>query len=436
MNRLTYLAAAAAAVLSLLSQPVFAQSGGGGNNSRGAGRRPSATTSPQRGNGSSDKTYTAPQNSDKSRAQPGGDERRRQPARTGSNAPGRREQATQPSGRPGGQSQDNGRRPGGQYGPGGQHPSGRPGGVHDNGNRPGQMRPGEGRPGGQSRPGNQGRPDNQNRPGYGNRPGRPDMGNRPPQGHPGYGGPHGHGRPDVRPGGGWRPEPGRVPPPHRSPISYRRPSRFWDSGDHYFGYRVKRLPLNYGRREYFGVSYYVLNDVFYRYVDGSYYVCRPPFGVAFMPARFGAVSCSFAFYFASYRNYRTYNDVARYVTDRNALVASGNSRLRFSSGNAQRAYESYLLADRLGLVQSFAAATADYYYEDGVFFVRTSGGEYVTVVPPAGALVVELPDDYRVIYLDGVEYYAVDYTVYRAVALDGNLYFEVLGQMTDGYSYY
>ncbi len=199
---------------------------------------------------------------------------------------------------------------------------------------------------------------------------------------------------------------------------------------------MKRLPLNYGRREYFGVSYYVLNDVFYRYVDGSYYVCRPPFGVAFMPARFGAVSCSFAFYFASYRNYRTYNDVARYVTDRNALVASGNSRLRFSSGNAQRAYESYLLADRLGLVQSFAAATADYYYEDGVFFVRTSGGEYVTVVPPAGALVVELPDDYRVIYLDGVEYYAVDYTVYRAVALDGNLYFEVLGQMTDGYSYY
>lgn len=416
MNRLTYLAAAAAAVLSLLSQPVFAQSGGGGNNSRGAGRRPSATTSPQRGNGSSDKTYTAPQSSDKSSAQPGGDERRRQPARTGSNAPGRREQATQPSGRPGG--------------------------VHDNGNRPGQMRPGDGRPGGQSRPGNQGHPDygnrpgNQNRPDYGNRPGRPDMGNRPPQGHPGYGGPHGHGRPDVRPGGGWRPEPGRVPPPHRSPISYRRPSRFWDSGDHYFGYRVKRLPLNYGRREYFGVSYYVLNDVFYRYVDGSYYVCRPPFGVAFMPARFGAVSCSFAFYFASYRNYRTYNDVARYVTDRNALVASGNSRLRFSSGNAQRAYESYLLADRLGLVQSFAAAAADYYYEDGVFFVRTSGGEYVTVVPPAGALVVELPDDYRVIYLDGVEYYAVDYTVYRAVALDGNLYFEVLGQMTDGYSYY
>ena len=410
MNRLTYLAAAAAAVLSLLSQPVFAQSGGGGNNSRGAGRRPSATTSPQRGNGPSDKTYTAPQDSDKSSTQPGGDERRKQPARTGSNAPGRREQATQPSGRPGG--------------------------VHDNGNRPGQMRPGDGRPGGQSRPGNQGRPGNQNRPDYGNRPGRPDMGSRPSQRHHSYGDPHGHGRPDVRPGGGWRPEPGRVPPPHRSPISYRRPSRFWDGGEHYFGYRVKRLPLNYGRREYFGVSYYVLNDVFYRYVDGSYYVCRPPFGVAFMPARFGAVSCSFAFYFASYRNYRTYNDVARYVTDRNALVASGNSRLRFSSGNAQRAYESYLLADRLGLVQSFAAAAADYYYEDGVFFVRTSGGEYVTVVPPAGALVVELPDDYRVIYLDGVEYYAVDYTVYRAVALDGNLYFEVLGQMTDGYSYY
>ena len=53
-------------------------------------------------------------------------------------------------------------------------------------------------------------------------------------------------------------------------------------------------------------------------------------------------------------------------------------------------------------------------------------------MPPAGAVVRELPDDYRTVVLDGVEYYAVDYTVYRAVALDGELYFEVLGQMTDG----
>lgn len=195
---------------------------------------------------------------------------------------------------------------------------------------------------------------------------------------------------------------------------------------------MKRLPPRYSRRDFFGVPYFIVDDVFYRCLDGNYYVTRPPFGVAFRPSRFAASACSFAFYFAAYRSYREYNDFARYVTERNSLVASANSRLRFSSDNAQRAYESYLLADRLGLVQSYADASADYYYEDGVFFVRTSGGDYATVVPPAGAVVRELPDDYRTVVLDGVEYYAVDYTVYRAVALDGELYFEVLGQMTDG----
>lgn len=194
---------------------------------------------------------------------------------------------------------------------------------------------------------------------------------------------------------------------------------------------MKKLPPRYARRDFFGVPYYILDDVFYRYADGNYYVTRPPFGVAFRPSRFAAATCSFAFYFAAYRSYREYNDFARYVTERNSLVASANSRLRFSSDNAQRAYESYLLAERLGLVQSYADAAADYYYEDGVFFVRTSGGDYATVVPPAGAVVRELPDDYRTVVLDGAEYYAVDYTVYRAVALDGELYFEVLGQMTD-----
>ena len=54
----------------------------------------------------------------------------------------------------------------------------------------------------------------------------------------------------------------------------------------------------------------------------------------------------------------------------------------------------------------------------------------MTIVPPAGALIDELPDDYRVITLGGDEYYAVDDTVYRTTVIGGTPYFEVLGQMT------
>ena len=54
----------------------------------------------------------------------------------------------------------------------------------------------------------------------------------------------------------------------------------------------------------------------------------------------------------------------------------------------------------------------------------------MTIVPPAGALITELPDDYRIVTLGGDEYYAVDDTVYRTTVIDGSVYFEVLGQMT------
>ena len=54
----------------------------------------------------------------------------------------------------------------------------------------------------------------------------------------------------------------------------------------------------------------------------------------------------------------------------------------------------------------------------------------MTIVPPAGALVQELPDDYDVITIDGEEYYKVDETVYKLTIIDGSPYFEVLGQLT------
>ena len=98
--------------------------------------------------------------------------------------------------------------------------------------------------------------------------------------------------------------------------------------------------------------------------------------------------------------------------------------------NSQRAAESGRLADRLGLVQSYASVNEEYYYDDGVFFTRNASGEYQTIVPPAGALIEELPEDYRIVTLDGEEYYAVDDTVYRVTAVGGTPYFEVLGQMT------
>ena len=81
-------------------------------------------------------------------------------------------------------------------------------------------------------------------------------------------------------------------------------------------------------------------------------------------------------------------------------------------------------------MQSYASVSDSYYYDDGIFFTKNKSGEYVTIVPPAGALITELPDDYRIVTLGGDEYYAVDDTVYRTTVIDGSVYFEVLGQMT------
>ncbi len=51
------------------------------------------------------------------------------------------------------------------------------------------------------------------------------------------------------------------------------------------------------------------------------------------------------------------------------------------------------------------------------------------IVPPAGALVGELPDDYETITLGGQEFYKVDDTVYRLTLVNGVPQLEVLGQM-------
>jgi hypothetical protein len=59
-----------------------------------------------------------------------------------------------------------------------------------------------------------------------------------------------------------------------------------------------------------------------------------------------------------------------------------------------------------------------------------ANGRYTVIIPPAGALVETLPEDYDIVVLaDGNEYYKVDDTVYRVTIVEGKPYFEVLGQL-------
>ena len=238
----------------------------------------------------------------------------------------------------------------------------------------------------------------------------------------------------MHPGPGHNME--RIPPRHRDPMPFGRAVRFWDGGRHYFGYRVSYLPSRYTRVEYFGVPYYLLDGIYYRYHGGHYYVSRPPFGVIFDAVLDNILYsvCNFAYYYDVYDTFRTINDNANTIASQNATIAANNATIARQNAdialNTDRAAKSHREADRLGLVQSYADAGVEYFYQDGVFFIKDKNGKYVTIVPPAGALVQELPDDYDTITLDGEEYYKVDDTVYKLSIIDGSPYFEVLGQLT------
>ena len=106
------------------------------------------------------------------------------------------------------------------------------------------------------------------------------------------------------------------------------------------------------------------------------------------------------------------------------------SRLAYYNNLTQpRARVARNLASQLGLVQSYADSTTTYYYQDGVFYTIASDGSYYVIVPPAGALVEELPYDYETVYINGNQYFKVDNTLYQYTILDGRPYFEVLGQL-------
>lgn len=83
----------------------------------------------------------------------------------------------------------------------------------------------------------------------------------------------------------------------------------------------------------------------------------------------------------------------------------------------------------LSLTHSYVASDTEYYYQDGVFYVIDALGQYRTIVPPTGALVEYLPEDYTTFRLDSDMYYRVDDTVYTLTLINGTPYFEVLGQL-------
>ena len=193
------------------------------------------------------------------------------------------------------------------------------------------------------------------------------------------------------------------------------------------------------------MPYYICDGIYYRRHGSYYYVCRPPFGVHFdhIVSDIALSACAMAFYFDRLNEYQAISENARIIISQNEAIAANNATLAAqnemiaknearAAGNNRLADESYALASRMGLVQSYASASTEYFYDDGVFYVKASDGQYQTIAPPAGALVNELPDDYEAFTFDNDEYYLVDDSVYRTVVIEGKVYFEVLGQRNGG----
>lgn len=228
----------------------------------------------------------------------------------------------------------------------------------------------------------------------------------------------------------------RIPPRDRDFMHYDRPGHFYDHHHpHCFGFRVEVLPPRYKVVRYFGIDYYIYNDVYYRPYRGHYIVCRPPFGVTIARSvvDISFATVNFAYYSNVYRTFGAIDANNRYIDQQNRIIAQNNATImaqnRAIAMNPNSALSSYEIANRLGLVQSYAYADRNYFYQDGVFYIVNAGGQYQVIVPPAGALVQNLPEDYDIITLGGVQYYRVDDTVYRLTLVSGSPYLELLGQM-------
>lgn len=234
-----------------------------------------------------------------------------------------------------------------------------------------------------------------------------------------------------------KPDVHRVHPRDRDFMHYRAPSYFWTGHNHCYGHRVRVLPTHVVHHVYHGVSYYCYNDIWYRPYGGYYVVCRPPFGTvlaANLIADMTWAAINFSYYNTVAQTYSQINENNEYIAQQNAVIAQNNATIAAQNAQIaagqQQAQVAYTLANQLGLVQSYAAAGSTYYYQDGVFYAMDANGQYTVIVPPAGALVETLPEDYDLVTLaDGNEYYKVDDTIYKITISDGKPYFEVLGQL-------
>ena len=165
-------------------------------------------------------------------------------------------------------------------------------------------------------------------------------------------------------------------------------------------------------------------------------IIRPYYGTVIahnIAASMAWTAVRLAYYSSVARTYSLISDNNAYIAEQNAVIAQNNAiiaaqnqAIAQSDALAQSAYEK---AQRLGLVQSFAAADMEYYYQNGVFYVLDVDGEYRVIIPPAGALVDSLPSDRTTVTLGGEVLYKVDDTIYQSRNIDGELYFEVLGQL-------
>ena len=165
-------------------------------------------------------------------------------------------------------------------------------------------------------------------------------------------------------------------------------------------------------------------------------VHRPPYGTllaADIIADMAWTAVRLSYYNTVLNIYSQINENNAYIAEQNAIIAQNNATIAAQNASIaqtqQLAQQAYVLANELGLVQSYASAASEYFYQDGVFYSKDAKGEYVVIIPPAGAVVESLPEDFETVTLrDGNEYYKVDDTIYKVTILDGRPYFEVIGQ--------
>ena len=78
-----------------------------------------------------------------------------------------------------------------------------------------------------------------------------------------------------------------------------------------------------------------------------------------------------SYYYTVANTYSQINENNQYIAEQNAIIAQNNALIaqqnaQIAAGQ-QQAQVAYSLANQLGLVQSYAAAGSEYYYQDGVF---------------------------------------------------------------------